>query len=444
MAKRKNPSTAHKKSVDEVNIRVKYDVHEYGPVPPGVMTSRQLIEGGSSPKHCIAITSVGMRGDLGTMILMRGGVKETDEPLGEEHRVKRAFKIAANPGESKKPEFQERVAATAATFRKEYPEFLNMVIECWSPDMKKWMAYFVIDNERSLYDHPSFSDKELEEMDEMDRNVVVSIELVQEEIFTKFRESTLVSLDVTNLSYLTELRHTIIDFRKTCRNQARELMAIHHPCNLQLTLAAILIGMEDNLTKLIEDAAPVTRPGRWLLNIRGIAPVLAGDMIAQNWDYTLPSASHFISFAGINPKMVWKKGQTRPFSSDAKRAVMNIARSFTYQINSDAPNNYYGPILKRAKRQIVEKNEAGGFAELAKWYLENFDWKKDGPVNYYKAGKCPPSHLQAMAVRKVAQLFLNHFYHRLREMHGLPVPVPYVFQHATGHTEFIEPPPLVD
>lgn len=55
-----------------------------------------------------------------------------------------------------------------------------------------------------------------------------------------------------------------------------------------------------------------------------------------------------------------------------------------------------------------------------------------------------PIHLDKMARRKVAQLFLSHLWLVWREYEGLPVTMPWILREGTGHTTFIEPPRVED
>ena len=52
-----------------------------------------------------------------------------------------------------------------------------------------------------------------------------------------------------------------------------------------------------------------------------------------------------------------------------------------------------------------------------------------------------PIHIDKMARRKVAHVFLQHVWVVWREQEGLPLTVPWIFREPTKHSHYIEPPP---
>lgn len=53
-----------------------------------------------------------------------------------------------------------------------------------------------------------------------------------------------------------------------------------------------------------------------------------------------------------------------------------------------------------------------------------------------------PLHIDKMAKRKVAKMFLAHLWLQWREYEGLPITLPWILREGTGHTHFIEAPEM--
>ncbi len=172
----------------------------------------------------------------------------------------------------------------------------------------------------------------------------------------------------------------------------------------------------------------------------GIGPVLAGGLLAYFDIKRAPTAGHFWSYAGLNPNMVWEKGQKRPFNADVKTLCWKIGDSFVKFSTND--KDHYGKLYRKRKEIEIAKNDAGDFKEQAELKLENFKIGKDTDAyKAYSIGKLPPAHIDMRARRWAVKLFLSHFHQRWHEEEIGPCPRPWVFEHDDKeHTHFLAPP----
>jgi hypothetical protein len=180
--------------------------------------------------------------------------------------------------------------------------------------------------------------------------------------------------------------------------------------------------------------------GRWAQSICGIGPVMSAGLMAHIDIKKAGCCSGIWRFAGLDPSLVWGKGQKRPFNMRLKTlCAFKIGESFVKVQNR--PADFYGHLFAAFKTELVAKNDAGGFAALATTALQK---KKYGAETVaraaYESGKLPAAHVHAMARRRTVKLFLSHYYEVAYEIEfGQQPPQPYAFAHL-GHVHKIAPP----
>lgn len=208
--------------------------------------------------------------------------------------------------------------------------------------------------------------------------------------------------------------------------------------------------------------------GKWLLDIKGIGPVIAAGLLSHLDIEKAPTAGHFWNFAGMNPGTTWDKGQKRPWNAKLKVLCFKIGESFVKCQGRDGA--FYADQFTARKAFEIERNDNGYFAEHAKAKeyaksTEAWPW-----VNgCYPAGTCgqmagldlkgraqllkdlrvepglgqrmiPPAHVHSIARRWVVKLFLSHLHAFWFENHfGVKAPEPYAIS-ILGHAHKIERP----
>jgi hypothetical protein len=237
--------------------------------------------------------------------------------------------------------------------------------------------------------------------------------------------------------------------------------------------------------------------GRWVKSICGVGPVIAAGIIAHIDIHKAPTAGHLWSYAGLVPSRRWigndeakqiltevigknkdikaehiellriKTGWSvdylikfgtdeksgiitktklqkaivvRPFNAGLKRLCWIFADSIIKRQNNKA--DFYGKRVYAWKKAFyIDKNNNFGFRDTA---LAKAKTVGTSTVAFksYSIGKLPDGHIDAMARRYVAKIFLSHLQQVWYEHEfKTPAPKPFVQVHL-GHTDIIQPPNL--
>lgn len=104
----------------------------------------------------------------------------------------------------------------------------------------------------------------------------------------------------------------------------------------------------------------------------------------------------------------------------------------------------YNPEFKKQVYLCVDQFVKQGelYKELYKQYKYDYMNRPDlvAEMEKRKSGESKgTAHIDAMARRKVAKIFLSHLWATWRKMEGLDVTMPYAFD-ILGHSDYIEPP----
>ena len=200
---------------------------------------------------------------------------------------------------------------------------------------------------------------------------------------------------------------------------------------------------EENVQVFLDvwtDRHPV---GKWLKSITGIGPVIAAGLIARFDVRKTQTAGGFWSYigwceGGLNRKSR-KRGEKIDYSPESRTLVWKAGSSFRMQ--STRANCYYGKLYLEKKAQYIEKNNAGGFAENAanELKMKKFD-KSTVTFKAYSEGKLPDAHIDAMAIRYSAKMFLSHLFDVMYMYeYGEMPPVPYSIIYVDGHAHLLPP-----
>ena len=176
--------------------------------------------------------------------------------------------------------------------------------------------------------------------------------------------------------------------------------------------------------------------GQWCMSHVGVGPVITAGLLAHLDITRAPTAGHFWSFAGLNPEMVWNKGEKRPFNPDMKQLAYHLGECIKRTHNHD--QSFYGRIYRERKALLIERDARGYNTERAKSYQTHSAEVR----RTLKKGQLPAGNLDRQACNYTAKMFLSHLHAVMFWDHyrKLP-PKPFVIEHR-GHVHFIRPPHL--
>ena len=256
-----------------------------------------------------------------------------------------------------------------------------------------------------------------------------------------------VEFDQRSVRELVSTYYRVQGDRIAVAAQARELKAQDSPHQLTEYLSEQLHHMEASLVRPLETFAQSYKVGQWALSQYGIGPVITAGLISHIDISKAHTAGSVWRYAGMDPTVVWNKGQKRPWNAELKTLVWKIGQSFMKF--SGREQCFYGKLYLQDKARRIELNTSGAYAERAKSILESKNWKKNKTSETLKEGRLSDAQIDAQARRFAAKIFISHFhtvwyedYHT--ELQGTPVraPRPYAIERG-GHAHMIEIPHYV-
>ena len=238
--------------------------------------------------------------------------------------------------------------------------------------------------------------------------------------------------------YIVDLYYMIQKHRIRNSNQVFSLSKSEEPHALIDWSFGTFKAIEANIKLAMNYYVTASVPGRWLKSIHGIGPILAAGLLAHIDIEKAPTTGHIWRFGGLDPTVVWKKGEKRPWNADLKTLFWKCGESFCKLRNS--PNDIYGKIYEERKAQEVGKNEALDFKELAIASLKLKKFGDNDTKKCYEAGKLPPGRIDLRAKRYAVKRFLSdlHAIMYFDRYKTIP-PKPWVITHG-GHAHYIVPP----
>lgn len=237
--------------------------------------------------------------------------------------------------------------------------------------------------------------------------------------------------------FLVDTYYLMQEDRKRANNQVRALTESKEPCSLVAWLAEQADTLEKQIKRALDiyvDAHPV---GQWLKSIYGIGPVISAGLLAHIDITKAPTVGHIWSFAGLDPKQVWEKGQKRPFNAALKTLAWKCGQSFMkFSFREEC---YYGKIYRERKEFEVARNERKENTEAVEKALKVIG-KTTESYKHLQAGMLPPAQIDARARRYAVKLFLAHLHAVWYEIHfQQKPPLPYPIA-ILGHAHHIQPP----
>lgn len=234
------------------------------------------------------------------------------------------------------------------------------------------------------------------------------------------------SLSTDEARYLVDTYYQMQRDRIRSDNQVRSLEETSEPHSTLTWLSDNAGILERNIRSALDVYGNAHVEGKWAKSIVGIGPVISAGLIA-NIDITkAPTVGHIWRFAGLDPTVIWEKGQKRPWNASLKTLTWKIGESFVKVSGHD--EDVYGHLYLQRKAYEIQRNDAGELAVQAAAKLEKFRiGKTTDAYKSYIAGRLPPAHIHARAKRWAVKLFLAHFHAVAYRAHfKVDAPKPYV------------------
>jgi hypothetical protein len=235
--------------------------------------------------------------------------------------------------------------------------------------------------------------------------------------------------------YLVDAYYTMQDQRIESANRSRAMEKEPHEVLAWLRDQS---GVLEKQVQVSLDVYSLSKPiGVWMRNVYGIGPVIAAGLLAHIDIGKAPTVGHIWRFAGLDPTLVWGKGQKRPYNARLKVLCWKLGESFKKFSGSD--DCYYGKLYRERKEYEVARNDRGENAAVAADAVANRKLSAEQKT-HYEAGKLPPGRLDLRATRYAVKQFLADLHGEwYRQEYGKEPPLPYPIAHM-GHVHLRKPP----
>lgn len=198
--------------------------------------------------------------------------------------------------------------------------------------------------------------------------------------------------------------------------------------------------LEKQVARALKVFAEENALGEWALSVHGIGPIITAGLLAHIDLEKAPTVGHIWRFAGLDPTVVWKEKQRRPWNAELKTLCWKIGQSFMKTSGSE--KSFYGKVYRDRKALEMKRNESGDFSEQARAALgsKRAPGKDTEAFEYYSKSQLPPGRIELRAERYAVKLFLAHYHEQgYRLVLKKEPPKPYVIEHM-GHAHYIAPP----
>lgn len=251
--------------------------------------------------------------------------------------------------------------------------------------------------------------------------------------------ATAALLERDEVRELVDLYYRMQEHRVAVGNQHAALVKAERPALLADHFHGQLYTLERQLISALTVWTDANGPASWAKAQVGIGPVLAAGVCAHIDIEKAPTAGSIWRFCGLDPTVVWGKGEKRPYNADAKVLCWKIGDSFVKVSGRD--DAYYGHVYRERKRFEVERDERGENAETAASTLASKNIRDTATRKVYESGHLPAGRLDLRARRYAVKLFLSHLHHVMYvDRYDREPPMPYVIEQL-GHGHYLAPPP---
>lgn len=247
------------------------------------------------------------------------------------------------------------------------------------------------------------------------------------------------TLTSTEARFLVDAYYQMQQDRIRAAHQMRTLEEAGEPNQVLDWLFANTEVLEKNIKAALGKYSQANPVGQWAESIVGIGPVISAGLLAHIDITKAPTVGHIWRFAGLDPTVVWKEKQKRPWNGALKRLCWIIGESFTKF--SSHKDDFYGKLYVARKVQEEAKNANKDFADQAALALTSKNWKRDTKTkDAYEQGLLPQARIHLRAQRYAVKIFLSHWQAvAYRQHYGTMPPKPYVLEHL-GHAHEIQVP----
>lgn len=262
--------------------------------------------------------------------------------------------------------------------------------------------------------------------------------LVSVDRLTKDIKNAAITLSKDEARFLVDAYYMMQENRIRSAAQVRALDESKEPNDVLKWFAAQNELLEKQVARALDAYSASSPVGIWAREQYGIGPVIAAGLLAHFDIKMAPTNGHFWSFAGLDPRAEWKKGEKRPWNAQLKTLCWKIGESFVKV--SGKEDAFYAQLYVKRKEEETKKNDAGELAAQAEAKLEKYKiGKTTDAYKAYSKGKLPPAHIHARAKRYAVKRFLSDL-HYVWFMHefGKEPPSPYPIAHL-GHAHWEKP-----
>ena len=180
-------------------------------------------------------------------------------------------------------------------------------------------------------------------------------------------------------------------------------------------LAGQAVAAEKEIDRALDTWVATVPAARWAKGIAGIIPAMAAGLAAHIDIEIAPTVGSIWRFAGLDPSVVWKRGERRPWNPGLKTVCLRIGHAFAKSAGQDG--DFYGKLYRQRATMEAAANESR-----------------------CEQDKLPPGHIDARARRWTVKLFLAHYHHVAWTLAtGAPPVKPYAIG-VLGRGEYIAPP----
>lgn len=239
--------------------------------------------------------------------------------------------------------------------------------------------------------------------------------------------------------FLVDTYYLMQDARIRTAAQVKAMQGAGEPNSVLQWLSEQNVTMEGQVKNSLNHYAKNHPVGQWLLDVKGVGPVIAAGLLAYIDIHRAPVVGNIWSYAGLRPDQRRQKGQKANWNPQLKVLCWKIGESFVKV--SGREDAYYGQVYKARKEYETRKNEAGDYADQAAASLERFKYGDDTVAKAaYEKGMLPLSRIHERAKRYAVKLLLAHLHEVWYVWEfGVKPPHPYPIAHM-GHVHHIPPP----
>lgn len=239
--------------------------------------------------------------------------------------------------------------------------------------------------------------------------------------------------------YLVDAYYQMQEDRIRAGNQVLAQVDEAEPHAVLLWLSDQSGALERQIARALDSYTDAHVVGAWAKSLTGIGPIISAGLLAHIDITKAPTVGRIWRFAGLDPTVVWNKGEKRPWNARLRTLSWKIGESFV-KVSSNE-KDFYGHLWLQRKALEQAKNEAGEYAARAAEQLARKRYGADTKArSFYERGQLPPGHLHARSKRWAVKLFLSHWHHvAYRAHYGQDPPKPYVLS-ILGHADAIQVP----